>query len=149
MLLGRRWGLARAGIAKYPESPLFVSDVDISARVHQNVLRLRHELRGNRTETLSGSGRNKPARFLWHSRILDVENTQTCVEVRKVDQIALLLHVREMLFEVRVVRPDPATLVAEVCVRFSGRWRREREDRHQPRFGRILNIDHRRKIKRS
>src|SRR5260370_4433466 len=53
-----------------------------------------------------------------------------------------------MILEVRVMRAKPAALVAEIRVRSVLRRLRQRENRHQPRLGRVFDINHSRQRKR-
>src|ERR1700731_2231766 len=89
-LPGCRRRFTRSGVTKDEQPPLFVGDVDVAACVYQNVFRLAYELivRGGHSAH-RWSGRNKPSCFRWQARILDVEDSQTGVEVSEVNQIAL------------------------------------------------------------
>src|ERR1700719_3427281 len=82
-----------SGVLKDPDSPLLIADVDIATSIHQHILRLSDELRRKRTEALGRSGRHKPTHFLRHSRIHNIENAKSRIEVGQINQICLFLHV--------------------------------------------------------
>src|ERR1700730_9953687 len=137
---GRRF--TRAGVAKDEQPPLFVGDVDVAACIYQTILSLAYELIvWGRHSAHGWSRRDKPSRFRRQTRVLDVEDSQTGVEVGEVNQIALLLHVRIVLQDIRVVRPEAAAFVAKIGVRRVLGRRGRRKGRYEFRFCRIFYVD--------
>jgi len=121
---------------------LFVSDVDVSARVDQDVFGLVHKFRWQRADAFEGRRRDEPAGFFRQPRVLDVENPQPGVEIGQVDQIGLLLHIREVVLEIRIVRAEPSPLVTEVGVGFAGGRHGSGKDRNELWLRQIFDIDH-------
>src|ERR1700682_3831717 len=117
-----RW-LILAGIPEYEESPLLVCDVDVASSIHEDIFGLIHKCPyGNRRNTLCRSGGNKPTGFCHQMWIFDIKDTKPCIEIGGIDQIAGFFHVRQMVFEIGVVRAETTSLAAEITVR-SVLWR--------------------------
>jgi len=136
-----RW-LTFSCVPEYKKPPLLVRDEDIPSRIHQNILGLIHKRPyGDRSNTLCRSGRNKPTGFCRQVRIFDIEDPKPRIEVCRIDQIAGLFHIGQMVFKVGIVWAESSTLAAEVAVR-SILWRgRSREYGYQPGLRQILHID--------
>src|SRR5262249_47836475 len=142
-LFRRRLRLAGTSIPQNKNPPVLVSDINIAAGVHEHIFGLAHELViGKRPIALCWRRWNEPTDFSWQSRILDVVNTQSGVKVSKINQIALLFDVRQMVFEIRVVRSEPSTLVAKIRIWSAFRRHRRGKGRGQIWLSGILDIDH-------
>src|SRR6266853_4174803 len=81
-LTGCRRRFTRSSVTKDEQPPLFVGDVDVAACVDQDIFCLAYELsvRG-RHSAHRWRRRDEPSRFRWQARVLDVEHSQTGVEV--------------------------------------------------------------------
>jgi len=139
-LFRRRLRLALSRVAQDENTPLFVGDVDIAARVHQHVLGLAHELVvGKWSVAFDRCRRHEPPDFFRRPLILDVENAQPGIEIGQINQVALLFDVRQMVFKVRIVRPEATALVAEIRIRRALRRHGSRENgdhkKASPGFG--------------
>src|SRR5690242_9572792 len=83
------------------KAPVFIGDINVAARVNQNVLGLVDELViGQQAVALGGRRRNEPGHFLGEARVLDVVDAQAGVKVGQVNQVALFFDVRQVIFEV-------------------------------------------------
>src|SRR5690349_4556426 len=99
------------------KAPVFIGDINVAAGINQNVLGLADELViGQKAVALGGRRRNEPGHFLGEARVLDVVDAQAGVKVGQVNQVALYFDVRQVIFEVGIVRAEAAALVAEIGV---------------------------------
>jgi len=100
MLFRCRLGLTFARVAQDEQAPLFIRDVDAAAGIHQHIFGLRHQLRDwLRSKAFDRGRRNEPFHFPGQMCVLDVEDPEPRIEVRQVNQIALLLYVGETVLE--------------------------------------------------
>ena len=118
VLARRRFGLSLAGVAQDEHAPLVVADVNVAARVDQDLLGPvdRRAVRAAVLGQTFALRRHEKADFGGDARIGDVENPQTGVEVRGIDQVAGFLDLRQVELLVDVMHAEAAAFGAEILV---------------------------------
>src|SRR6266704_6950863 len=112
----------RSGIPQDPQALVLLGQVDVAARVDQDVLALRDEFLRQRAVAFCRIGRQEPADLARPVRVGDVDDAQARVEVREVYELVRVLHVRVVMVLVLVVRAEAPALLAEIPVP-RARWR--------------------------